>query len=528
MWLVTFIVCFSFLWVNLTMAEKQKNQQQSFSTNQKNSAYSQSPSLTLKFLFPIIFAFSLLISFSIIYYTNIIDKIYYVPLELPNLKPPIPKPFEFITFREISKNIYQQIVAFSLVIIFINLVIFKTKLWLRILAVYYSVLFAFIVTGYWDSFLQYIYSIPFGKTDPLFKIDLGFYIFKLPFLQIITLLLQGLFVYSIVGITLTYLLANNSISNGKFLGFSRDQLKHLYGIAGLIMLTLVVNHWLNRYLLLLSPDGVVYGAGYADISISLPRETIASFYSLLMAFWLFFKAFTGSSTKNLYNLKHSNKAIISISTLPFFVYFVGYSLGLILTVIFQNTIVQPNELALEKPYIIHNIEQTRSAFNLDKIEVKTFNPEGNLTIKDLEKNYLTVNNIRLWDTRPILQANRQLQQIRPYYVFYDGDIDRYNIEREIDSGENQAINKQVIVAARELDSQQLPSQAQTWVNQHLVYTHGYGFTMSPVNRVDNGGLPYYFKLKSNVNNDITLINYSFTKGRSRIGKVKRSPLLNWT
>ncbi|MBL1211356.1 UPF0182 family protein, partial [Geminocystis sp. GBBB08] len=337
-----------------------------------------------------------------------------------------------------------------------------------------------------------INSIPFNDQEPIFHQDLSFYIFKIPFLQIISSLLQGLFIYSIVAVTLTYLLSNNSLSDGKFKGFSRYQLRHLYGLAGLLIIILAMIHWLNRYLLLLSPEGVVYGAGYTDITINIPRETIASIYTLLMGIWLFYKAFTGSSTKNVYSLKHKNKTIISISTLPFFLYFALYSLGLLLAVLVQNTIVQPNELALEKPYIIHNIDKTRAAFNLDKIEVKTFNPEGNLTLKDIEKNYLTINNIRLWDTLPILQANRQLQQIRPYYVFYDGDIDRYNIEVKINSEKNQAINKQVIIAGRELDSQLLPSQAQTWVNQHLVYTHGYGFTMSPVNRVADGGLPYYF------------------------------------
>ncbi|BAQ65023.1 integral membrane protein [Geminocystis sp. NIES-3709] len=492
LWLTTFTISLSFLWSNLVIAEKHKKNQANFAKDAKNKQYSQSPELQLRYLLPIVFAFSLLISISLVYYTRIISKIYYVTLELPNLKPPVPNPFDFSIFQNIAKNFSQEGWIIIVIIIFAILLVFKTQLWLKIIAVYYSILFAFILAGYWGTFLQFINSIPFDKTDPIFHKDLSFYIFKIPFIQIISLLLQGLFIYTIVSVTLIYLLSNNSVSDGKFKGFSRYQLRHLYGLAGLLMIMLAVIHWLNRYLLLLSTDGVVYGAGYTDIYISLPRETLACTYTFLMAIWLFFKAFTGSSTKIIYSLKHKNKAIISISTLPFFIYFTLYPLGLLLAIIVQNTIVQPNELALEKPYIIYNIEQTRSAFNLDKIEVKTFDPEGNLTAKEIEKNYLTINNIRLWDTRPILQANRQLQQIRPYYVFYDADIDRYNIEDKTDSGKNQAINKQVIIAGRELDSQQLPPQAQTWVNQHLVYTHGYGFTMSPVNRVDNGGLPYYF------------------------------------
>ncbi|MGI0481786.1 UPF0182 family protein [Geminocystis sp. CENA526] len=494
LWFSTFTISFSFLWINLSIAEKQKHEQKYFLSKDdiiSKEEYPQSPVLKLKYLFPIIFSFCLLITISIIYYTGIINKVYYVSLELPNLKPTIPQTFLISNIQEIFNNVINQGFAIFLLTIFITLVILKTKLWLRVVAIYYSILFAFILAGYWGQFLQYLNSIAFNIKDPIFKQDLSFYIFKIPFLQIIASLLQGLLIYSIVSVTLTYLLANKSLSDGKFKGFSRNQLKHLYGLTGLLMIILAVIHWLNRYLLLFSSEGVVYGAGYTDIHISLPRETFASIYALLMAIWLFYKSFTGLSSKIRVNLSSKNKGFISFSTLPFFIYAVVYSLGLLLGVLVQNMIVQPNELALEKPYIIHNIEQTRSAFNLDKIEVKTFDPEGNLTLEDIEKNYLTINNIRLWDTRPILQANRQLQQIRPYYVFYDGDIDRYNIKSERDSN-HQPINKQVIIAGRELDAQMLPSQAQTWVNQHLVYTHGYGFTMSPVNRVADGGLPYYF------------------------------------
>lgn len=491
LWLLGFSISFSFLWGNLVIAKKQRKQQQEFKSKE-NKFYSQSPPLKLNFLLPIIFGFSVLISVSLVYYTKILRNINYYSLELPNLKPLVLKPFHLSVFQEIANNFAQEGWQIILVIFFIVLLILRTRLWLKIIAVYYSILSGFILSSYWGRCLKYFNSIPFNKEDPLFHHDLSFYTFKIPFLQVINFWLQGLFIYTIVAVTLNYLLANDSLSDGQFKGFSRYQLRHLYSLSSFLMLALSMSHWLNRYLFLLSPEGVVYGAGYTDIHINLPRETIATIYTLLMAIWLFTKSFTGTIDKNRYNLKNSKKTFISISTLPFILYFGLYSFGLLLGILVQNMIVLPNELALEKPYILHNIQQTRAAFNLDIIEVKTFNPEGNLTAKEIEKNNLTISNIRLWDSRPILQANRQLQQIRPYYVFYDADIDRYNIETEIDSGEQKIINKQVIVAGRELDSQLLPSQAQTWVNQHLVYTHGYGFTMSPVNRVDEGGLPYYF------------------------------------
>ena len=136
---------------------------------------------------------------------------------------------------------------------------------------------------------------------------------------------------------------------------------------------------------------------------------------------------------------------------------------------------------------------TRKAFNLDAIDEENFDPQGKLTVADLAENDLTIDNVRLWDTRPILQTNRQLQQIRLYYKFLDADIDRYLLENNQKNEPADGKSKQqVIIAPRELDYSAVPERAKTWVNEHLIYTHGYGFTLSPVNKVDEGGLPYYF------------------------------------
>lgn len=170
--------------------------------------------------------------------------------------------------------------------------------------------------------------------------------------------------------------------------------------------------------------------------------------------------------------------------------------------VIQRLVVQPNELALEQPYIRRSIALTQAAFALDKIEVKPFNPQANLTVETLAANQQTTRNIRLWDTRPLLETNRQLQQIRPYYRFFDADIDRYTFEGRGERGEERGAEEsaakailekqQVLIAARELDYAAVPKEAQTWVNEHLVYTHGYGFTLSPVNEVADGGLPNYY------------------------------------
>jgi len=160
---------------------------------------------------------------------------------------------------------------------------------------------------------------------------------------------------------------------------------------------------------------------------------------------------------------------------------------LILPPVFQRAVVQPNELRLEQPYIQHAIASTRQAFGLSDIEVETFDPDNELTIADLNKNSQTVENIRLWDTRPLLATNRQLQRIRLYYEFPDADIDRYSLP----TANGSIASQQVLIAARELDYSAVPAAAQTWVNKHSIYTHGYGFTLSPVNTAREGDLPNY-------------------------------------
>jgi uncharacterized membrane protein (UPF0182 family) len=155
--------------------------------------------------------------------------------------------------------------------------------------------------------------------------------------------------------------------------------------------------------------------------------------------------------------------------------------GQLLPGLMQRLQVQPNELQLETPYIEYNIEATREAFGLTRIEEQAFAAEPMPTDQEIEDNELTIRNIRLWDHRPMLDTYTQIQSIRTYYDFLDMDVDRYTIDSEY---------RQVMLAARELSKEKLPAEAQTWVNRTLQFTHGYGIAMSPVNEVRaEGGLP---------------------------------------
>jgi uncharacterized protein len=378
-----------------------------------------------------------------------------------------------------------------LVLAIVGLLLWKPQKSLKAIAIVLSIIFGMIAAGNWRVFLRFWHPVPFDLVDPQFGHDIGFYIFRFPVWHLIESWLLALSCCTLLSITLYYLLSGNSISEGRFPGFTKIQLRHISFLGAAAMMALAFQHWLNRFDLLYSFRGVVYGAGYTNIQVQLPIEVWLTLVSIVSGIWLLYKGFRGY--RNLQIQQFKIKKIILL-VLPFTVYLSVLLLSNIASATVQRLIVQPNELEKERPYIERSIALTRKAFNLNNIEAKTFNPQGKLTAADLKNNNLTIKNIRLWDTRPVLQTNRQLQQIRPYYQFHDADIDRYLLSSNpnFDPNSDNAEKQQVIIAARELDYAQVQDIAKTWVNEHLIYTHGYGFTLSPVNQVAERGLPYYY------------------------------------
>jgi hypothetical protein len=265
------------------------------------------------------------------------------------------------------------------------------------------------------------------------------------------------------------------------------------------MLAVAFSYWLSRYELLYSPRGVSYGASYTAVAAELPAYTLLSLFAVAIACLLWGTIF--------WLPKIASRRLLIYGLGLYVLLAVG--VGTLLPMAIQRLVVLPNELARERAYIGRTIALTRQAFDLDVIDARTFDPQNNLSYADLQANDLTIRNIRLWDERPLLETNRQLQQIRLYYRFPDADIDRYTLQQDITSrrpsadqnapvanqsavDEANTERRQTLIAARELDYSNVPQQAQTWVNQHLIYTHGYGFTLSPVNVVAPGGLPEYF------------------------------------
>jgi uncharacterized protein len=346
-----------------------------------------------------------------------------------------------------------------------------------------SLLMAARIAQQWGIILQSLHPTVFNQSEPLFQSDISTYFFALPFWELLAFWFIGLSVAGVALVTLAYLLSGASLREGHFPGFSSQQQRHLCGLGGGMLLATSLSTWLSRYALLYSPRGVSFGASYTDITVLLPTYTILSLLALAIAVYLLVQVMLG---QRKYPSPPQNLKVVG----GYFILAIATSI--LLPILVQAIVVQPNELAREQPYIQRTIQFTRQAFGLNQIEIKPFDPKGNLTEADLKTNDLTIRNIRLWDQRPLLDTNRGLQQIRLYYRFPDADIDRYKFVSDAQAKPPTLSKQQVFIAPRELDYSAVPKQAQTWINQHLIYTHGYGFTLSPVNRVGSGGLPDYF------------------------------------
>jgi uncharacterized membrane protein (UPF0182 family) len=448
-------------------------------------------SLGLRLLLPLVFFLAAIAALMLVHYSEVALELRQHDFALPSVTPPLPSPFNLDALLDRLPQILERqewllILSWSLVAIAAVTfwVCVAPQVALLSLAIALSLLFGFVLSGNWTRILLFFHAIPFAIADPIFENDISFYIYNLPVWQLLYFWLGGLLLYGFIACLLIYFLAGDSLSQGHFPGFTRQQLQHLSGLAAAVMAIQALHHWIARYELLYSDQGITYGMGYTDRSIHLPVEVFLFFLASAISVWL---------TLRMFNL-HRGRRIFPKPQLRLVMgfYISALFLGtIVIPSIVQFIVVQPNELDRERPYLEYSIAATRQAFALDEtnLEVKTFNPQAQLTPASLDENELTIENIRLWDTRPLLETNRQLQQIRLYYSFLSADIDRYTMRFRADEPPSK---QQVIISARELDYDAVPEQAQTWVNQHLVYTHGYGFTVSPVNQVGEGGLPDYF------------------------------------
>ncbi|MBQ9973144.1 MAG: UPF0182 family protein, partial [Firmicutes bacterium] len=376
-----------------------------------------------------------------------------------------------------------------------------------------------VVTTLWWKFLQFTNSTDFNIKDPLFGNDISFYIFKLDFIKQLNETIIGAIVVFVIVTVVYYMIliatrkpqmferqyedpyggydddsqsGSNPFGNspfgdmfGKFekaMGggtnqtrkpkkqFDNENFKQLLSIASkqlivlgiIFFLMLAVNFFLRQYELLYSSTGVLYGAGFTDVNVTLWVYRVLMVLSLVAAI-----TFAMGISKRKF------KMVLTVPVIMIILGLVGSGAAALV----QNLIVAPDAISKESPYLERNIQYTQYAYGLDDVETTEFESANSLTIEDIENNLETINNIRINDYEPAEKFYNQTQAIRQYYTFSGVDVDRYVVDGEY---------TQVFLSAREIDETKI---SQEWLNMHLKYTHGYGITLSRVDKVTTSGQP---------------------------------------
>ncbi len=339
-----------------------------------------------------------------------------------------------------------------------------------IISALFGLIFGLRLKEHWRQFALYWNQPATNISDPIFGKSLGFYLFSLPFYDLISSWLLGVtfiilcaaIAYSLLGLPQTVLKPSVRWSSGAA----------FRGVCCSLALFLVVLSWrtyLSRFPFLWEDHQVFSGVTYTEAHYTLPAMLILSIVLIIAAIILVVNAFS---------VRRFSLLLIALA-LPV----VTYVIGIVLVPSYiQSFIVKPNELDREAPYIGYNLEWTRRGFGLDQIEFRDFEAETSTAALDLPNNRQSLDNIRLWDWRALQDTLRQIQAIRTYYDFPDVDVDRYVMAGQ---------TRQMMIAPREINDEKLPASSRNWVNERLIYTHGYGVTMNSANGFTPEGLPQF-------------------------------------
>ncbi len=307
-------------------------------------------------------------------------------------------------------------------------------------------------------------------SDPILGRSLDFYLFTLPAWQLILgwLLTMAGIACAAAGLYLLITAGTRAMSardKGR-VGYGPSPFGGLSATGAFLLLVLAADVYVGRFESLLEPHTVFAGVNYTDAHVMLSGLLLVCVALVLGAGIAAWNAATGATVRGIVGAVLPAAVCYAVLTV------VGWYVG--------NFIVKPNELVRETPYIANNIAGTRAAFGLDKFTQREFPAETTVDAADPQHNQATLQNIRLWDWRALQDTLKQVQEIRTYYDFPDIDIDRYSIG---------GTTREVMLATRELDVDKLPDSSRNWINERLVYTHGYGITMNPVNGFTPEGLP---------------------------------------
>lgn len=322
----------------------------------------------------------------------------------------------------------------------------------------------------WQTVLTWLNATPFGKTDPIFGWDISFFVFTLPFLELVVSFLLHLVVLSlVVSIVASYLY-------GGLQAVPRPHAtvpvrRHLGILAAVASVIIGVQYWIGRYSLLTQSGDNIDGAMYADVNATLPAHSILAAISIAVAALFLVAAFRGT-----WRLPTIGVVVTVVAALV---------IGGAYPALIEQFRVRPNARSLNAPYIQHNIDATLEAYGLDDLDYQTYDATTTAQPGQLREDSESTSQIRLLDPQVIRKTVQQLQQSRPYYSFDSGFfVDRYTINGE---------RRDTVISMRELNLAGLSQEQQNWVNRHTVYTHGFGVVAAYGNSITSDGLPSYWE-----------------------------------
>ncbi len=338
-----------------------------------------------------------------------------------------------------------------------------------------AVAFGSAAAGRWETVLKFLNSTPFTEVDeatgvatplvePVFNKGVDFYVFTLPFLGFIRGWFLGAVIVVILIVAALYLVLFGL--REKNITIPNNVKMHAAGIAAALFLIFAAGHWIGRWELLYSPAGAVFGVGYTDDTARITVRTLLTVIALISGVLVVVGAF-----------RPGYRLMVGAFGL-----WLGMTIlvGGIFPSIVQRFQVEPNEFEREREYLANNIQFTRLAFDIDQQTERNHLGLDRITPEAVDENRGTIDNIRLWDERPLGEIYNQVEFVQFFYDFHSVGVDRYELNDQVE---------QVMLSSREISAEKLPEEAQNWVNRHLVYTHGHGVAMSAVNAVNANGQP---------------------------------------
>jgi uncharacterized membrane protein (UPF0182 family) len=339
-----------------------------------------------------------------------------------------------------------------------------------IIAVLFGLFYGVAMKSDWQTFALYFNQAQAAASDPVFNKPLSFYLFSLPFYDVVSGWLIVLsFVVLCAAIAYSLLALPQKVLKIASKNTGTKTFSVISCALAIFLSVLAWRTYLSRFPYLWEDHQTFSGVTFAEAQYLLPALSLVAMALLVAAAIALLNAFT----------KRGLRLLLLALAIPLAVYVVGV---LIVPAYVTNFIVKPNELGRETTYIEHNIKWTRHAFGLEQVELRDFPAENSVEGFDLAANRPTLDNIRLWDWRALQDTLKQIQAIRTYYDFPDVDVDRYRLDNSL---------RQTMVAAREIDVKKLPESSRNWINEKLIYTHGYGLTMNTANGFTPEGMPRF-------------------------------------